>query len=660
VTDGAGRRGRHSSPEGPGGAPASPWAGGPDGSFQPGSGSPSQDIPGYGVPRYEPARYDPPSWGSDLPPHPLSGPDSVSERQTGGFRRVSGLLDRNADETGPLAEPEWWAYGSSDHPDHPLAARHSGDRPSRDTGSGHDDRPQHPSAPLPPRPAGVWDRLHPRQDLPADDAETVAHPVIGGSALDRPGGHDQTSRPMGGSHAAGDDRTDAHRFDASDDDRGADERGADERGADDRGAVDPHGWEDQTGGLEVIGAHVEEEPRLRGRRARRAARDEETGRHAALPFPARDDDAVIHDEASGEDIPVKPYDHRTGRSRRRRSPFAVVVSLLVLAGLVFGIVIGGQKLIELINPASRDYTGQGAGEVQIRVQEGDTLSDIARTLVNADVVASVGPFVTAAEANAASVGIQPGVYGMRQQMSGQAALDLLLDPVARLMSRVTVPEGRTVVQALARIAEETGTPVEQWTAAAADPAALGLPPYANGLLEGFLFPATYDVEPDDAPADVLREMVTRSVQVLDQLQVPEADRLTVVTKASIVQAEAGSVEDMGKVARVLENRLSDGMPLQLDTTVNYANNKGGITTTPEDRLNPSPFNTYAHPGLPPGAISNPGEDALRAVLNPTPGDWRFFVVVDPDTGDTRFAATKAEHDQNVLLFRQWLAENPEG
>src|SRR3712207_8651554 len=68
---------------------------------------------------------------------------------------------------------------------------------------------------------------------------------------------------------------------------------------------------------------------------------------------------------------------------------------------------------------------------------------------------------------------------------------------------------------------------------------------------------------------------------------PEADRLTVLTKASLVQAEASTAEDMAKVARVLENRLSDGMALQLDTTVNYANGKGGITTTPEDRANPS-------------------------------------------------------------------------
>jgi UPF0755 protein len=115
---------------------------------------------------------------------------------------------------------------------------------------------------------------------------------------------------------------------------------------------------------------------------------------------------------------------------------------------------------------------------------------------------------------------------------------------------------------------------------------------------------------------------------------------------------------MGKVARVLENRLADGMPLQLDTTVNYANGKSGITTTAEDRANPSPYNTYVHTGLPPGAIGNPGEEAIRAVLNPTPGDWRFFVVVDPDTGETRFAVTAAEHNQNVVLFQQWLQDHP--
>jgi UPF0755 protein len=639
VNDPGGSRGRHSS-DGlpPFGIPISEI--------------PASRIPGYGVPRYEPGRYDPPTWNSELPASPTAGPD----RATGGVGRVSGLLDRQFDETGPVVEPDWWAYGSSDDPHYPPSARHGGggrpDAPARDPGFDDEGAAPHPSAPLPPRPPGVWDRLRPREDVHADDAETVAHPTLGGAPLGRGQGPAQVPEAVGGhrTHEDDDDSTDAHPID--------------------HGAADPRAWDDQTGGLEVIGAHVEEDaPRRRGRRARRVEREEarreeavraersdDTGRHHDTDH----DDVLVHDEAFGEDIPVKPYDKRTGRARRKRSPFAVLVSLLVLAGLVFGIVVGGQKLLGLINPASRDYAGQGTGEVQIRVQDGDTLSDIARTLVTADVVASIGPFVNAAEANAAAVGIQPGVYGMRSQMSGQAALDLLLDPAARLVSRVTLPEGLTVTRTLARLAEQTGRQVEEWQAAAADTAALGLPAYANGSLEGFLFPATYDVEPDNAPADILRQMVTRGVQALDQLQIPEADRLTVLSKASIVQAEAGSVQDMGKVARVLENRLADGMPLQLDTTVNYANGKGGITTTPQDRQNPSPYNTYVHDGLPPGPISNPGEEALRAVLSPTPGDWLFFVVVDPDTGDTRFAVTGEEHQQNVLLFQQWLRDHPTG
>jgi UPF0755 protein len=344
--------------------------------------------------------------------------------------------------------------------------------------------------------------------------------------------------------------------------------------------------------------------------------------------------------------------------RKRRGPITVVLSLLVLIGLVAGLAVGGLALWRTINPTAADYTGSGTGSVDVKVNPGDSLRTIAGTLAGADVIASTGPFEDAAKANPAATGIQPGIYSMRLQMSGKAALDLLLDPATRQVTKVTIPEGLTAAQVLQRLADQTGVPLEQWQAAVADPVAIGLPAYANGLVEGFLFPATYDITPDQTPVDVLRQMVAGTDQVLNDLGIPVEQRLSVLTEASIVQAEAGSVEDMGKVARVLDNRLADGMPLQLDTTVNYANNKSGITTTNEDRQNPSPYNTYAHTGLPPGAISNPGEEAVRAVLNPTAGDWLFFVVVNPDTGETRFAVTAGEHNQNVLLFQQWLQDNP--
>ena len=114
MTDAGGPRGRHSSRD------ALPPYGIPTTEI------PATGIPGYGVPRYEPGRYDPPSWTTERPLPPVAGPDAV----TGGVRRVSGLLDRSYEETGPLVEPEWWGYGSSDDPHYPATARHSGaDRP---------------------------------------------------------------------------------------------------------------------------------------------------------------------------------------------------------------------------------------------------------------------------------------------------------------------------------------------------------------------------------------------------------------------------------------------------------------------------------------------------------------------------------------------------
>jgi UPF0755 protein len=613
---------------GPGGPPQRGRHSSSDGPFNPGVDAPGVDVPAFGTPRYEPARYDPPTWRGALPGSPSD---------TAGFRRVSGLLDLHADATGPLVEPEWWSSGSSGDADRAMVSRHGrDDRPGRDGWAqnswetGHPaDEPRvqrHPSAPLPPLPTGAWDRLRPRQAHDGDDASTVAQPLMPAPPLDSSSDDEEPAAPVSGP-ASADAETGAHRF-------------------------DPDAWEDQTGGLEVIGAHVADAPRGRlSRRARREAAEaaearqaqESAGRHHddGVGSPAADlresdhdavaHDALVHDEQFGEDIPVKPYDPRGGRARRRR-PLAILLSLLVLAGLVVGIVVGGQQLLTMLDPSSRDYTGQGSGSVEIRVREGDTLSDIARSLVEAGVVASVGPFVDAAEANAASVGIQPGVYGMRQEMSGQAALDLMLDPGARLLSRVTLPEGLTVQQTLAKLAEETGRPVEEFQAAAADPAALGLPPYADGLLEGFLFPATYDVDPDDAPVDILRGMVQQFTEVGTRLQLEQraaaAGRTPaeIVTVASMIQSETRLAEERPDVGQVMYNRLDQGIALGIDATLAFGLGKNGNELTVTDLRTDGPYNTRTRAGLPPTPISSPGEASLEAALAPTSGDLLYYVL----------------------------------
>src|SRR5690242_19151930 len=116
-------------------------------------------------------------------------------------------------------------------------------------------------------------------------------------------------------------------------------------------------------------------------------------------------------------------------------------------------------------------------------------------------------------------------------------------------------------------------------------------------------------------------MVARGNEVFADLKIPAAKLRAVVIKASIVQAEAGNQKYMGPVARVLDNRLKIGRKLELDSTVSYAVQKFNVTTTPADRASTSRFNTYKYAGLPVGPIANPGEEALKAVLNPTPGNW---------------------------------------
>ncbi|WP_432546183.1 endolytic transglycosylase MltG [Kineococcus sp. SYSU DK004] len=350
---------------------------------------------------------------------------------------------------------------------------------------------------------------------------------------------------------------------------------------------------------------------------------------------------------------------RRRRVRRRRTAVAVVVSLAVLGG---GTAAAWSTLEPVVSGflESDDFEGEGTGEVDVRVMAGDSGTAIGRTLQEAGVVKTTTAFVSAASAQPDMATIQPGTYRLREGMSAASAVALLLDPASRVTTRLTVPEGRTAAQVLDLISSETPIDRAQLDAALADPAALGLPASAQGNVEGYLFPATYEVNPDETAAELLGQMVGQTVRVLAELGVPAEREREVVTTASIVEREVQTPQDMSRAARVIANRLADGMPLQMDSTVAYANRDWATTTTTaEQRAIDSPYNTYRYPGLPAGPISNPGADALRAALDPEPGPWLFFVTVNLDTGETRFAATEQEHFANVELFRAWLRENPE-
>ena len=132
-----------------------------------------------------------------------------------------------------------------------------------------------------------------------------------------------------------------------------------------------------------------------------------------------------------------------------------------------------------------------------------------------------------------------------------------------------------------------------------------------------------------------------------------------MTIASLVEAEANRDQDRGKVARVIYNRLETDATdhkLQIDATVNYALGRDlGLGLTQQDLQVDSPYNTRRYPGLPPGPIESPGDAAIAAATNPTPGNWVYYVTVNLDTGETKFSKSYNEFLKNRQELQQWCS-----
>ncbi|MGW4800467.1 endolytic transglycosylase MltG [Nonomuraea sp. NPDC004297] len=350
---------------------------------------------------------------------------------------------------------------------------------------------------------------------------------------------------------------------------------------------------------------------------------------------------------------------RGGRRRRRRRNrggfLAPLLAFVVLAGILGG---GGYYGYLWISDAlvPDDYTGQGTGEVVIEIKQGQSASEVAQELEQQGVVASARAFTNAISNANMSASLQPGSYKLRKQMSASSAVAMLV-PGNRLLATVRLKEGLRLSQTIAELAEQTGRPAKEFTAAVKDTDALDLPSYAKGKVEGYVFPATYEFQPKTTPKEMLAAMVERFKQAADQADLEGGAKELghtpheILVIASIVQAEAGRTEDMTKIARVIYNRLDRKPPmkLQMDSTTMYALGKFGTRATFAEIATKHPYNTYYVDGLPPGAITNPGDHAIQAALNPAKGDWLYFAATDPKSNVTKFATTEAQ-------FNELLAE----
>ncbi|MDQ4111239.1 MAG: endolytic transglycosylase MltG [Actinomycetota bacterium] len=354
------------------------------------------------------------------------------------------------------------------------------------------------------------------------------------------------------------------------------------------------------------------------------------------------------------------------RKRRFGGCLAVLVAMAVVVG---GFYFVGDRAIDYVKdmvapPA--DYAGPGTDPVSFEVHEGDSVSAVGRNLKEVGVVKSVDAFIEAA--NAEGLTVQVGFYPLKKQMKAADAVEVLANPENIDTINVTITEGSRAKAIYKVLAEKTKKKPAEYKLAAQDAEAIGLPDYAKGNVEGYLFPATYAFPPDATPTEMLAMMVDRWEQALGdndiearakQLKCGDGKACTaeqIMTIASLVEAE-GRGDDMPKVARVIYNRLDpkidDGATngtLGIDASNAYGIGKSGTTQlTSAELAKDTPYDTRRRAGLPPTPIGSPGDAAIEAALNPAKGNWLFYITVNLKTGETKFTRDYEE-------FQGWSAD----
>jgi UPF0755 protein len=270
--------------------------------------------------------------------------------------------------------------------------------------------------------------------------------------------------------------------------------------------------------------------------------------------------------------------------------------------------------------------------VTVDVHSGETGSSIGFDMAALGVVKSSAAFFRIAVSDTRAGSIAPGSHLLSKNLCAKDALDQLLDP-KRITNLLTVPEGAwssEIKISLSKIgftSQEISRGFQETRI-----------PSGFQSLEGLLFPAQYSFDTSTPVSAILQKMVDRGLSEVNRAGLTTAqEKFTsaqLLTIASLVQAE-GDPKDYAKIAQVVRNRLTKGMPLQFDSTIHYIKgSRGSVFLSTQSTFLKSPYNTYRNYGLPPTQINNPGYEAMYAAAHPEAGNWIYFITVAP--GDTRF------------------------
>jgi UPF0755 protein len=296
---------------------------------------------------------------------------------------------------------------------------------------------------------------------------------------------------------------------------------------------------------------------------------------------------------------------------------------------------------------------------RVTLPPGASFGAVTDTLAAHRVIANRRVFKLIARVRGVDRAVQAGVYLFPPGTSAWKVLDVLANGAAA-SQKFTVPEGLTVVDVAALAAERLGLPEDSVLAAARDgPAATALLGFPVKSFEGFLRPETYSLPVAVRPDELVRIMVDGFKAGWEpgwtaQLDSIGMTQLQAVTFASIVEGEARADDERETIAGVYHNRLRIGMALQADPTIQYAITLATGKRKPrlyqKDYQFPSPYNTYLHPGLPPGPVNSPSHRSIEAALHPAKVPYLYFVA-GPD-GRHLFAKTYGEHLRNIARVRR--------
>ncbi|MFB1428172.1 endolytic transglycosylase MltG [Micrococcus endophyticus] len=345
---------------------------------------------------------------------------------------------------------------------------------------------------------------------------------------------------------------------------------------------------------------------------------------------------------------------RSRRGSRLRGGIALGAAALAFLAVVVLVVQGFL--------GGADHDGIEGEELTFSVEPGEDLASVARRLDSAGVVASARAFERAAEDSASGV-VRAGDFVMRERMPAADALAVLQGTADGAVHYVLVERGRRLTEVLDALAESTGLPREELAAATQDPARYGVPAEAQ-TLEGWLDPGEYRLPVEASAEEVVDALVRPVLADLAELGVDDPDeQRRVLTVASLLEAEV-LPRDYRMAAGVIENRLAPdntetrGM-LEIDAAVTYGLGVRSLSFSAGQRQDASnPYNTYVHPGLPPGPIGMPSDAAVAAALDPADTDAYYWVTTDIATGHTEFSRTYEEHLEHVRTLQRYCASNP--